>query len=1210
MRKMYLFLSLALLWCCVDVTWGRIQKKDPQESALGIESPKAGMMLAFNRVAYNAQGNEAGLWLCAGGDDLSILSLVAGVDPTINTSAWILEASDVVIEEGVQSFYLKNYETGKYLTYVDGSEDPEADDANLSLDEKEVAKSFIIVPTKQGALLMGTEQTDFGDKGGVLKDGDWMIMSKLNGEYRNINTYLGAGNQGFMSIYADYAAWYTAYEVEEYNSTFADLQDALAEMPQLSIKGGTNPGCYPQALVDEYEAARNAVYALTQQVEEPARDVTDAAIARLRKADAAIKAAKRNPLVTGFFRIVSANTQFEQMQSKRYDMTAINGVPAWRELGTTANAEIWHITALGGNKVTIQNVDNTMYLVGPESGGASTPINAMSKEPTGEMTITFFDNASSARIKYNGGIDFHANNHGGGSGTGSNIVLWNGEAGNASSWFIEAVSGEELAQIEAIFQQSKITAEFNELLATATEKYNIAAVYNKTGNGLITTVDQLSSNADHNAINENPDGQGLAGLIDEDVHTFFHTLWNGGAEGAPDAYHNLTVDLKTTLNKFAFTITPRKYTPGANYETDKTDFSEQGYLNNRPTEIILYGAKADADPAQAESWKKLQTITGLPDSNVKPANDEELPFTTPGYILTSDYQYLRFEVIKTNNNAGITVNGHQYPFFTMAEFQIHNVELDPNCQLAKLGAVGTAFEEAYKKALDVETPTQQDIDDLKAALQAFMEGGLADPTELKAVIDEAEAFLGGIIEVVEQDDVQPGKYPAGTQATLEGALEVANTYYALEAEYTPEGLKEETANLRAALDAAKASLYTYNTNTWYRLRFCQTFYEANGVPELQPEARTGEAYTVAGPDEGVEGGAILYGVQADQENDQFLWRFVAVDEEKGTYALQNKATKMFIGGPVRSNYTQTTVNPIIFTIESLGYAAFQLSGTELDGEPAFTNGRVILHAQTDGKMVVFWSGKGLPVLNADKTEVTTDNGCCWEFIPEDEYYDDEQSVSTLVAKGQLQTACYPFATTISGDGLTAYSITGVDDNNLYLKEAGTDYVDLAAGQPILYTITDDATTPDQYTKPETMTKNDSTYVTVIVNTEFVTAPSTENGLIGHFLAQRQVSKGNGVVGLSAGKNAINPLKSDASIGANKAYINKYQIAGTEGDIAIPITGDLNVGIQNAIAEKMNSMVDVYTIDGIRVRQGVKYGKATEGLQKGLYIINKKVVAVD
>jgi|GEM_PF-2681586 hypothetical protein len=1207
---MYLFLSLALLWCCVDVTWGRIQKKDPQESALGIESPKAGMMLAFNRCAFSAQGEETNRWLYAGENGEGVPSLMlseASVEPSRDNMAWILETSTVVIKEGYQSFYLKNYSTGEYLKCNIGSGTDEGE-SNLYMGEKSEATSFIIVPTKEGAPILGVTMTDFEGKGGVLKDGDWMLISIIGENFQALNT---AGAQGFMAEYADYAAWHTVYEVEPYNSTFADLQDALADMPQLAIKGGTNPGCYPQALVDEYNAAWNAVYALTQQVEEPAKDVTDAAIERLRKADAAIKAAKHNPLVTGFFRIVSANTQFEQTQGKRYDMTAINGVPAWREFGTTANAEIWHITALGGNKVTIQNVDNTLYLVGPETGGASTAINAMSKEPTGEMTITFFDNASSARIKYNGGLDFHANNHGGGAGTGSNIVLWDGEAGNASSWFIEAVSGEELAQIEAIFQQSKITAEFNELLATATEKYNIAAVYNKTGNGLITAVDQLSSNADHNAINANPDGQGLAGLIDGDIHTFFHSLWIGGAEGAPDAYHNLTVDLKTTLNKFAFTITPRKYTPGANYATDPSDCGTQSYLNNRPTEIVLYGAKADADPAQAESWKKLQTITGLPNSNVVPANDEELPFTTPGYILTSDYQYLRFEVIKTNNNAGITVNGHQYPYFTMAEFQLYNVELDPTCQLAKLGAVGTAFEEAYKKALDVETPTQQDIDDLKAALQAFMEGGLADPTELKAVIDEAEAFIGGIIEVVEEDDVQPGKYPAGTQATLEGALEVANTYYALEAEYTPEGLKEETANLRAALDAAKASLFTYNTNTWYRLRFCQTFYEANGVPELQPENRTGEAYTVAGPDEGVEGGAILYGVQADQENDQFLWRFVAVDEEKGTYALQNKATKMFIGGPVRSNYTQTTVNPIIFTIESLGYAAFQLSGTELDGEPAFTNGRVILHAQTDGKMVVFWSGKGLPVLNADKTQVTTDNGCCWEFIPEDEYYDDEQSVSTLVAKGQLQTACYPFATTISGEGLTAYSIAGVDDNNLYLKEEGTDFVELAAGQPILYTLTDDVTTPNEYTKPETMTKNDSTHVTVIINTEFVTAPSTVNGLIGHFLAQRQVSKGNGVVGLStAGKNVINPLKSDASIGANKAYINKYQVAGTTGDIAIPITGDLNVGIQNAIAEKMNSMVDVYTIDGIRVRQGVKYGKATEGLQKGLYIINKKVVAVD
>jgi|GEM_PF-6464609 hypothetical protein len=723
MRKMYLLLSLALLLCSVNDAWGRLRKKNPQPTEKGIDSPRDGMMIAFNRLAWNEQGSEANLWLCAGKDENEISCLTLSsvmTEPVKNNQGWILEASDEVIEEGIQSFYLKNLKTGAYLYFVNGSEDPEWDDAYLYLGEKSDAKSFIIVSSRQGALLMGIEETDFGDRGGVLKDGDWMIMAKVDEEYRSINTYMGTNGQGFMGVYTDYAAWYTAYEVEYYESMIENLQEVLEEMPEMNVKGGMNPGCYPQALVDEYKEARKNVFALTQQIEEPTKDVADAAIERLRQAEAAIKAASRVALTTGYYRIVNANPKFEECQSIRYAMTTNkNNVPVWGALGSTEEREVWYITALEGNKVTIQNVGNALYFIGPEAAKAVSLVDIMSEESKGDMTITFFDNASSARIQHNGGLDFFADRHGNGTGTGGNIVLWYGEASNAAAWFIEAVPAEDIALYDAVLQQNKLALEFNELLDTATKKYNIAAVYNKTGDGLITAVDQLSSNADHNALSVYQEGQGLPGLIDGDVHTFFLSLWRSDVEGAPDAYHNLTVDLKQPLNKMAFTMTARRYTLGTNYETDKTDFIELGNLNNRPTEIVLYGAKAGADPAQAESWKKLQTITGLPNSKDKPANDEELTFTTSGCSLFDDYQYLRFEVTKTNNGGSIWVNGNLYPFFTMAEFQVYNVESDPNCQLIALGEVGKAFEEACKKALSVETPTQQDIDDLRQAIYDF-----------------------------------------------------------------------------------------------------------------------------------------------------------------------------------------------------------------------------------------------------------------------------------------------------------------------------------------------------------------------------------------------------------------------------------------------------------------------------------------------------------
>ena len=96
----------------------------------------------------------------------------------------------------------------------------------------------------------------------MLKDGDWMIISKQGGKNWNINTRLGQNRQGFMSVYSNYATWHTAYELEEYTSVIADLRDLLTVMLELNVKVGTNPGCYPH--IDEYAEARNAVYALAQ----------------------------------------------------------------------------------------------------------------------------------------------------------------------------------------------------------------------------------------------------------------------------------------------------------------------------------------------------------------------------------------------------------------------------------------------------------------------------------------------------------------------------------------------------------------------------------------------------------------------------------------------------------------------------------------------------------------------------------------------------------------------------------------------------------------------------------------------------------------------------------------------------------------------------------------------------------------------------------
>ncbi|MCM1107570.1 MAG: hypothetical protein NC388_00795 [Clostridium sp.] len=914
--------------------------------------------------------------------------------------------------------------------------------------------------------------------------------------------------------------------------TISEIQNVLnATNDLINIKGGTAPGCYPANLVEAYTVAREEAYNLSQLDVEPSQDVAAAAICKLQDAYNALKEADPAPVVTGYYRLVSAYSKFEELQGRQYAMYADKTGLKWGcgDLWNGINdldSYVWYIETVGDDRVNLQNLGNALYVVAPENIGVSQLVNKMGKTPTDKVTITFFDNSSSARIKINGSQDLHTGGHGSGSGTGGSIVFWNGTADDLSSWYLEPVSAEDVAKYEAIRKQNQLNLEFNELLAQTEEKYNIAATYNKVdGEGYLKTVDQLSSNADHNALlmegqEGSIDGQGLAGLIDNDIHTFFHSMWVGN-ENSPQTYHNLTVDLKTSIDKFAFSMTPRKYTVRA----DGT-VSEQSALKNRPTEIVLYGAEAGADIEQPESWTKLRTITGLPGSSVI-VDDAELTFTSVGYPLFGEYQYLRFEVTKTNN--GASLNG--FPYFSMAEFQVYDAELDENSQITKLGEVGIQFEEAYKKALGITVPTREDIEDLRLALQAFLDGGLADPTELKALLVEANVLATGIVEAQEDDAKQPGLYPAGTRQPLVDAVTVAQAYCDAPGKYTVDGLKQQVENLSAAMAATREAEYTFDFNTWYRIRHCTLWYQATGHEEIQPAGRTGYIYSLYGSDRAEDNGALHYGMPEDLTDiseDQYLWRLVQVGDS--AVALQCKATGLFMGGFRAANATTwwstgASLTPALFNIEHQGFGSFSLTATELDGssvgEIKSVSDRNILHAQVDGRTVVYWSTKGLPKVN-ESGYLFDNSGANWEFVPaipiETGEMDAVPFVIHDVEPGVLQGACYPFSTTLCADGLKVYEVAKVfaDGEAVYLNEIAQEEINLEAGRPVYYTV--GGVVPYDY-EGDGLVTDAAQDVRITVHTDFVSTPQTV-GLMNGVFKNGIIPAGSGIPNVYEGKNVI------------------------------------------------------------------------------------------
>ena len=190
---------------------------------------------------------------------------------------------------------------------------------------------------------------------------------------------------------------------------------------------------------------------------------------------------------------------------------------------------------------------------------------------------------------------------------GSTVLGWNDGNDHNSQWYITAVSVEQTAgKLHELNTLVKKTKELIDEMAkvTPTQKQTLQ----------ITSPSSpfyLSTNACHNTLNNANDGQGLAGLLDEDVATYFHSDWYGKVADT----HYLQVDMGAyNLSDLAFYYTTRDN--GANC----------------PTTIEVWGS---TDGTTFND--KLYTFTGLPTDGAK-------TWESPMLSKAKDYHSLRFMV--------------------------------------------------------------------------------------------------------------------------------------------------------------------------------------------------------------------------------------------------------------------------------------------------------------------------------------------------------------------------------------------------------------------------------------------------------------------------------------------------------------------------------------------------------------------------------------
>ena len=197
-----------------------------------------------------------------------------------------------------------------------------------------------------------------------------------------------------------------------------------------------------------------------------------------------------------------------------------------------------------------------------------------------------------------------------------------------------------------------------------------------------------------------------------------------------------------------------------------------------------------------------------------------------------------------------------------------------------------------------------------------------------------------------------------------------------------------------------------------------------------------------------------------------------------------------------------------------------------------------------------------------------------------------------VTAGTYGTICLPYA-------VAAEDLAGAEFFNIAGKVTGTDgkvnylvldaVTELEAGKPYIFSATSDM-------------------LLAAYNGEAVAEAASDNGLTGTFTEQ-DVAEGMYMIT----DNTVQLCGTGCSIAANRAYINMGEVAEYTESVGVnqrmlPLDGG-TTGIETVEAAEADALVNVYTLSGVEVRHQVRAAEATDGLQRGIYIVNGKKMVV-
>ena len=1226
MKRFYnYFLSLFLLMA-VGISGAMAQAY--REGAL-LETVEA---VTSQDILLNGTGNMGGgQYLCGQGYSSSVtkdcryrLEQVSGQVDGLNL---------YVLKQVSTGLYVKDY-TLQTTSGDDSEEDTSYGPFNGKMIDVTADKAEAMQFTVSLAVENGTDPRSKTTQGQAqdLSQPNFVLATKQPSANGTIQ-FLGHYYSPFYSVYIDTNAW-QIHAVDEPQGkkklqAYMDAFFANNTDPSVTYPAGTHPGAYPADLVETahaaYQEANDALnadeFTLTDEQVNDLCNRIETTIEKLKTST--------NPMADGIYFIHDSrgmfnagNTMFlygDSGNGQNY-ITANGNYTKPAKLDADAVKYLWRVKVVNGDSATIQNVLSGLYfthkIAVANHYGLSQSENIVMLRKGSETGNQF--NHSSFYIKNTKNNERACTNPAGW------VITWNSDNDPGNQFVFESVSEDELS---AVLEEAKQQVR-NEKLATlygdavyALNKgisYAPAAGYvldnDFSAEGALVRHTGAEDNTPWYCNNkETQEANTYEALTSEgwDGTTYFHSSWSGGAfEPSISKNHYLVAELEQDATGDILVKVAKRATG-----------------NDFPTQFAVYGAnKFDKENPNATEWK-FQGLADInytdsvavtyTDVNEKAQKAEGETKTVPDAVgiaamhLDGSYAYIKLAATKTLFNASNPQTNRGY--FALAKLNIweaaepvvksYTPELQDvqNTNEAVITELQKQIEAAGKQVAD-SSATDAQIASLQAALDAF-NNNYPDPSRVTTALAEASSVYNAASSKNLIGD-KLAQYPTKVAEKLANVITKYQNFNSVKLADINAAVNE----INAVVAEFKASIKLPEAGKFYTLRSASKKYEdgSNGVSyrgiiysanndattEVTNTATSVRYYRMDNASTIKDSASFadadftkLQDTISIAEDARLVWKAEA--SANGQITFRNLATGMYLTGANGKIYQSIEATPI--NVEGIAPETFRFNaGKNENGVTMYMNTRAVSNT------IVTWNDTADVNSNFFIEEVAKDKIATRSFY------------LANVKEGRFYAGT--FAVDIAaGDGyITPYKVIGVNGDKLVLG-AYDDVVE--AGTPFIYSVDMVITTasgvPTTLGFTQVVTANDLTEGNYTYETKNV------NGLQGVLTEAVKIPAGKAYIN-NSGAVAVAP-EAGADIAANGAYF--YGDASTtseEGDETLELgklVGNALTGIDATKVIVLPAKVDVYSIDGKLLRQGVKSSNAAKNLPAGVYVIGGQKVLV-